>query len=54
MCEGSGCETKENILEWIKGKYIILLYYKLDRVIWNENIRYSHISVRRKFARLRE
>ena len=32
MCEGgiaNGCETKDNILEWLKGKFIVLLYNQI-------------------------
>ena len=26
MCEGSGCESESDIREWLKNKYIVLLY----------------------------
>ena len=26
MCEGEGCKTKEEIIEWLRGKYIVMLY----------------------------
>ena len=26
MCEGEGCKTQEEIREWLKGTYIVLLY----------------------------
>ena len=29
MCEGSGCESRDNILDWLKGKYIVLLYNQI-------------------------
>ena len=32
MCEGgpaNGCESKENIKEWLSGKFIVLLYNQI-------------------------
>ena len=26
MCEGEGCKSKEEIREWLAGKYIVMLY----------------------------
>ena len=26
MCEGDGCESEENIREWLKRKYIVIIY----------------------------
>ena len=28
-CEGDGCESKENIREWLKRKYIVILYNQI-------------------------
>ena len=29
MCEGDGCKDKQEILEWLSGKYIVLLYNQI-------------------------
>ena len=29
MCEGDGCESEDNIKEWLKGKFIVLLYNQI-------------------------
>ena len=29
MCEGDGCKTKEEIMEWLSGKFIVLLYNQI-------------------------
>ena len=29
MCEGVGCASKDTILEWLAGKYIVLLYNQI-------------------------
>ena len=26
MCQGEGCESEENIREWLKRKYIVIVY----------------------------
>ena len=26
MCKGDGCESEENIREWLKRKYIVIIY----------------------------
>lgn len=29
MCLGEGCESEENIREWLKGKYIVIIYNQI-------------------------
>ena len=29
MCEGEGCESEENIREWLKRKYIVIIYNQI-------------------------
>ena len=53
MCEGQGCESEENIIEWLKRKYIVVIYnqirfdsdkYFLDSKVAESRIAYVPIS----------
>ena len=41
MCEGDGCESEENIREWLKRKYIAIIYnhIRFDSEAYFENSR---------------
>ena len=57
MCQGDGCESEENIREWLKRKYIVIIYnqirfdseeYFMDSVVPEARMAYIPISSQTK------
>lgn len=53
MCEGEGCESEEAIREWLKRKYIVIIYnhirfdteqYFMDSIVRESRLAYIPIS----------